>query len=68
MKNILIISATGTLGGEITKLFSQNHFNAVAVTRNSTPGLNIDDTQSIEKKIEAEIFYDAVICVTGHGA
>lgn len=65
---ILLIGSTGLLGKEVLQLGLKNGFTIVGASRKSSPPLNIDDVESIEEYFAQSAFFDAIICVAGHGS
>ena len=64
---ILIVGATGTIGKAVVAALEGEH-NIVAVTRHTTPSVDIADPASIERMYAEVGEVDAVISVTGTGA
>jgi NAD(P)-dependent dehydrogenase (short-subunit alcohol dehydrogenase family) len=60
-----IIGATGTIGKAVAALLSDKGHEVVRVTRNTQPGVNLDDPASIDRFYKALGEVDAVICAAG---
>jgi NAD(P)-dependent dehydrogenase (short-subunit alcohol dehydrogenase family) len=62
----LVVGATGTIGTAIVNLLSDKGHEVVQVTRNTEPGLNLDQPESIDAFYKAVGKVDAVICAAGN--
>ena len=65
---VAVIGATGTIGGPVVDLLSQGGHEVIQASRNSTPGVNLDDPASIDAFYEAIGEVDAVLCIAGNAA
>ena len=64
---ILVIGATGTIGKAVVAALEGEH-EIVAVTRHSSPSVDITDPASIERMYAAVGQVDAIVSVAGSGA
>jgi len=63
----VIIGATGLIGKAVTALLIDKGHEVVQVSRNTQPGLNLDDPASIEAFYKTIGEVDAVICAAPQG-
>ena len=61
---IIIIGATGTIGSAVKELLSKDH-EVIGVSRSTTPSVDLQDSDSIEKLLKSNADTDAVLCVAG---
>jgi len=64
---VVVIGATGLIGKAVTSLLTDKGHETVQVSRNTQPGLNLDDPASIEAFYKTLGEVDAVICVAPKG-
>ncbi len=64
---VVIIGATGLIGKAVTSLLTDKGHETVRVSRNTQPGVNIDDPASIEAFYKTLGEVDAVICAAPQG-
>ena len=64
---VVIIGATGLIGKAVTSLLTDKGYETVRVSRNTQPGLNLDDPASIEAFYKTLGEVDAVICAAPQG-
>jgi NAD(P)-dependent dehydrogenase (short-subunit alcohol dehydrogenase family) len=65
---IAVIGATGTIGSAGTKALEERGHTVLAVTRTSTPALDIEDPASIRAFYEQAGPLDAIVSATGRAA
>lgn len=61
----VVVGATGLIGKAVVNLLSDKGVDVVQVSRNTQPGLNIDDPTSIDAFYKSLGEVDAVICAAG---
>jgi len=64
---VVIIGATGLIGKAVTALLTDKGHEIVQASRNTQPGLNLDDPASIEAFYKTLGEVDAVICTAPQG-
>lgn len=64
---VLVVGATGTIGQAVADALRARH-EVVAVTRKSSPGVDLGDPASIRALYQAVGAIDAVVCVAGAAA
>jgi NAD(P)-dependent dehydrogenase (short-subunit alcohol dehydrogenase family) len=64
---VVIVGATGLIGKAVTSLLTEKGYETVQVSRNTQPGLNLDDPASIEAFYKTVGEVDAVICAGPKG-
>jgi len=64
---ILAVGATGTIGGAVAELLSQNH-QVIAASRNSDVQVDLSNPASIRSMFETVGKVDAVVSIAGSGA
>jgi NAD(P)-dependent dehydrogenase (short-subunit alcohol dehydrogenase family) len=64
---VVIIGATGLIGKAVTTLLTDKGHEIVQASRNTQPGLNLDDPASIEAFYKTVGEVDAVICTAPQG-
>jgi NAD(P)-dependent dehydrogenase (short-subunit alcohol dehydrogenase family) len=64
---VVIIGATGLIGKAVTALLTDKGHEIVQVSRNTQPGLNLDNPASIEAFYKTLGEVDAVICTAPQG-
>lgn len=65
---IIVIGATGTIGGEVAKALSQNKHDVFRASRNGSIKVNLEDPASIRAMFEKAHDVDAVISCAGNAA
>jgi NAD(P)-dependent dehydrogenase (short-subunit alcohol dehydrogenase family) len=68
MKKALIIGSTGTIGSAVMKSFGEAGFETVGTSRKSTPALDIDQTESVNRFWENNGMYDVIVCAAGNAS
>lgn len=63
---IIVIGATGTIGGEVAKALSPSKHEVIRASRNSDVKVNLDDPASIRAMFEKVRSVDAVISCAGN--
>ncbi len=63
---VVVVGASGMLGKAVTTLLTDKGHEIVRVSRNTQPGVNIDDPASIETFYKSLGEVDAIINVAGH--
>jgi NAD(P)-dependent dehydrogenase (short-subunit alcohol dehydrogenase family) len=61
----VVVGATGLIGKAVANLLSDKGYELVRVSRNTRPGLNIEDPASIDAFYKTLGQVDAVICAAG---
>ncbi len=61
---ILVIGATGTIGGAVAKAFAGDH-EVIQASRKGTPSLDIENPASVRSFFEETKGLDAVVCCAG---
>lgn len=64
---VVVIGATGLIGKAVTTLFTEKGHEVVQASRNTQPGLNLDEPASIEAFYKTAGEVDAVICAAPQG-
>ena len=65
---IIVIGATGTIGGAVVKALSANRHEVIRASRNSEVKVNLEDQPSIRAIFEKVRDVDAVISCAGSAA
>ena len=65
---IVSIGASGTIGKAVAGLLADRGHDVIPVSRNTRPGVDIDDPASIDAFYEAVGGVDAVVCAAGAAA
>lgn len=65
MKKALIIGATGTIGSAVSNTFQQEGYQVTRVSRNTTPGIDIENSVSVADFFSQGDLYDVIICCAG---
>jgi NAD(P)-dependent dehydrogenase (short-subunit alcohol dehydrogenase family) len=63
---IIVIGATGTIGGEVVKALTSKKHEIVAASRSGQPSVNLDDPASIRALFERVRDADAVVSCAGN--
>ncbi len=65
MKKALVVGATGTIGSAVSKTFQQAGYQVTGTSRNTPPGIDIEDSGSVAEFFAGSDVYDVIICAAG---
>lgn len=68
MKKVIVIGATGTIGKAVNQRLTEKGYDVIATSRKSTPTIDIENKQSIDKFFTDEKDVDAIICAAGQAS
>ena len=65
---IIVVGATGTIGTAVSNLLKEKGHQVFAVSRHSSPSVDITDENSVEQLLSQVGTVDAVVCAAGDAA
>src|SRR5690554_3349560 len=68
MKKTVLIGASGVIGNAIRQQLTENRYDVIATSRRSTPGIDIEKSESITEFFADKKDIDVIICAAGNAS